>query len=309
MKKKILILTVSKKAATYSKDASMYGIQVDTIFKRKNILIKSICKVDRLLGTNLARLFFNTWKNILNEYQDVILVAHPDSVQVTQYINHTYPKIKVHIWYNNPVNKEVNPAKFKETDSTIYSFDLKDSQKYNLQYVNQYIDLKPIREVLDKQNDTNVLYDLIFIGRSKGRLPQLLKYKKLFDGAQFKTYYHIVASDEDRFYQDYTFENEISYQKMLMLQSQSRAILDVLQDGQYGTTLRPLEALFMKKKLITNNVNIDKEDFYHPNNIYILTERTTIQDLIEFMELDFQKIHRNITEKYTFKGWVDCIVK
>ncbi|WP_459127764.1 hypothetical protein [Latilactobacillus curvatus] len=309
MKEDILILTASRNDVTYSKDAGVYGIPVDTIFNKKNLLIKIFCRIDRVLETNFASLFFKKWKNNLSQYHDVIILAQPDSVQVTKYINHYYPEINVRIWYNNIVEKEVNPSKFKKTSGILYSFDRNDSEKYNLHYVNQYIDLTPIEEVKNSYTDRDYLYDIAFIGRSKGRLPQLLAYKKLFDEANFNTFYHIVISGEDRFEKNYSFQKELSYKEMLTLQSKARIILDILQDGQYGITLRPLEALFMKKKLITNNRNICNEDFYNSNNIFVLTDKTTPLQLIEFMKRDFEEIPVEVTKKYTFKGWIDCITE
>ena len=50
----------------------------------------------------------------------------------------------------------------------------------------------------------------------------------------------------------------------------ARAFLEILQPGQSGMTIRTLEALFLNRKLITNNNNARTLDIYHPNNIYVL---------------------------------------
>lgn len=50
----------------------------------------------------------------------------------------------------------------------------------------------------------------------------------------------------------------ISYQENLDNIRKSKCIVDVVQKGQIGLTLRPLESLFFKKKLLTNNKCIKK---------------------------------------------------
>ena len=49
----------------------------------------------------------------------------------------------------------------------------------------------------------------------------------------------------------------------------SRCVLDSAQDGQLGLTIRVLEALGAKKKLITTNEDVINYDFYKPENIYV----------------------------------------
>ena len=90
---------------------------------------------------------------------------------------------------------------------------------------------------------------------------------------------------------------------------QSRAILDIVQSGQSGITLRPMEAMFYNKKLITNNIYIKEYDFYNPRNIFILQERN-INELNEFLELPMIEINQDIKNKYKFSGgWLEDFLK
>lgn len=65
-------------------------------------------------------------------------------------------------------------------------------------------------------------------------------------------------------------KNYIPYDTVKKRVLESRAILEVNQQGQKGYTLRALEALFLEKKLITTNKSIINEDFYSPNNIFVV---------------------------------------
>ena len=49
-------------------------------------------------------------------------------------------------------------------------------------------------------------------------------------------------------------------------------LLDVVQKGQSGLTLRFMEGLLFNKKVVTTNVHIkENKDFGNNSNIYVLT--------------------------------------
>lgn len=76
----------------------------------------------------------------------------------------------------------------------------------------------------------------------------------------------------------------------------------IVKMGQEGYTLRTIESLFLSKKLITNNKNIIKEDFYNPNNIFILDNN--YNNIKKFLERPYKSISNEIKEKYLTRSWV-----
>ena len=84
---------------------------------------------------------------------------------------------------------------------------------------------------------------------------------------------------------------------------------------QTGLTLRALEALFFRKKIITDNQDIKKYDFYNENNIYVLENRENEitkdeQKRIEkFLNKEFIEISEKIKNKYTLENWINKIAK
>ena len=95
----------------------------------------------------------------------------------------------------------------------------------------------------------------------------------------------------------------MSYDKYLELLSESNCILDYNEKGQSGLTLRPMEALFLEKKLITNNKDIKNYDFYNPSNIFILGENN-IEDIKEFINKPYEKVEQKIIDYYDFEQWL-----
>lgn len=86
----------------------------------------------------------------------------------------------------------------------------------------------------------------------------------------------------------------------------SRCILDSPQDGQLGLTIRVLEALGAKKKLITTNEDVKKYDFYRSENIYIYKGKFDLNDL--FFTSPYQEIDNDIYKKYSLRSWlINCL--
>ena len=85
--------------------------------------------------------------------------------------------------------------------------------------------------------------------------------------------------------------------------NRSNCILEILQKGQDGMTLRTLEALFMNKKLMTTNRKIKEYDFYDPANVYIIggDEQRTVKEFIYTPQVYIQD---DITNAYDITHWI-----
>ena len=86
--------------------------------------------------------------------------------------------------------------------------------------------------------------------------------------------------------------------------AESKCILDYNQEGQVGLSLRPMEALFLERKLITNNTDIKNYDFYNHDNIFILGE-DNINEIKEFINKPYKKIDQDIIDYYDFDQWLN----
>lgn len=96
----------------------------------------------------------------------------------------------------------------------------------------------------------------------------------------------------------------MSYSLLLDYVAKSKAILDIVQEGQEGLTLRSMEALFFEKKLITNNQSIIKEKFYRKENIFIIGH-DKIDEIEEFMNAAYIKNTEEVLKYYDFNAWIN----
>ena len=82
--------------------------------------------------------------------------------------------------------------------------------------------------------------------------------------------------------------------------SRSRAVLDIAPPVQTGLSIRIIEAVGAKKKIITTSKYVKNEDFYTPDNVFILGE-DSLNDLGDF--LNTEPIYLN-TERYSISSFI-----
>lgn len=84
---------------------------------------------------------------------------------------------------------------------------------------------------------------------------------------------------------------------------QTRVIIDVEAPSQNGLTMRTIEMLGLKKKLITTNKDIVNYDFYNPNNICVISrEDPHLPD--GFADSPYIDMPRDIYNKYHLNSWI-----
>ena len=88
--------------------------------------------------------------------------------------------------------------------------------------------------------------------------------------------------------------------------AESKCVLDSAQEGQIGLTIRVLEALGARKKLITTNEDVANYDFYRPENIYIYNGEIDLNNA--FFKEEYKKVDESIYEKYSLRNWLKTIV-
>ncbi|MDK2934960.1 MAG: hypothetical protein PWP27_2770 [Clostridiales bacterium] len=195
---------------------------------------------------------------------------------MVKFIRRKNPDVRIIVWYWNPVDKCVGLDQFSDVDCEIWSFDEEDCARYGLKYNTQYyfnnVSLKTIQ---DK-------FDVFFVGGDKGRIKDLVDIKQKFDNLGISSYFHITPTGRKHEVYKEIYKERISYTKVLDYISESKAILDYISEKQSGLTLRPLEALFFRKKLITNDKTIVNRDFYRKENIFILG-KDDIENLPQFL--------------------------
>ena len=94
----------------------------------------------------------------------------------------------------------------------------------------------------------------------------------------------------------------LKYDENIKQLQKSKCLIDIRFDYHQGLSFRFFEALYYKKKLITNNESVKKYDFYNDNNIFI-TDFENLDGIEEFLNKPYVEIDQKIVEKYGFSNW------
>lgn len=179
-----------------------------------------------------------------------------------------------------------------------WSYNIEDCKKYHLYYNKQFWN----KDLIEATHAT-IENDVCFIGAKDKRIKELNEVGEIFKTKKIKPYFYLTEStnvdddknDSKRFLPYPQYINEIAVK--------SKAILDLVTTDNYGLTLRPLEAMFLKRKLITNYDNIDQYDFYSKNNIFILG-KDNVNQLNDFINTPYESIPEDIINSYNYDQWL-----
>ena len=201
----------------------------------------------------------------------------------------------------------------------LYSFDLNDCEqmsKYKflpLFYTRMYEDI-------GKEKINDYKYDCSYIGTAH---PQKYKDINLMSSAlknimprqfiyhympsKLKFIYHKLLSPEFKNTHISDFQTEkLSSDEVMQIFKESACILDAPQAGQTGLTIRTIECLGAKRKIITTNENIKKYDFYNESNILVFDG--TIDENNTFFTTPFVGINEKIYNKYSLREWLKTVL-
>jgi hypothetical protein len=182
---------------------------------------------------------------------------------------------KLNLWLWNPISsfrttkssqqKYVDRLRKEGIDAA--TFDPLDAQQFGLRLHNQVF-----RKVPPTTQD-EVQFDVTFAGVDKGRLERLEHWHHVLTQMGWRVHMHVVADKRKHYALNGNLQvthRWLAYEEYLALVQSSACILELLQSGQQGLTLRGLEAAFLNKKLITDNPIYLDTPLYSPDRIFIL---------------------------------------
>lgn len=303
------------------------GYEVDFFDDRPstNAWIKAAIRINKnLIGTYIKKYFESVMKTVRNQKYDVIFLISGQSLSFSEsMINEIKQcqkeaKFVLYQWdsqTNFPYIKQVQ----KYFDKC-YSFDRRDIEETpKLKFLPLFYSRK--YEEIGKRNNTNFKYDFCFVGTAH---PKKYKFIKMMSEQLKSVYpnqfiYFFFPSPIVYFYRK-IMNNELRKAKynefhyvplkgkdMNDVYESSRCVLDSAQDGQLGLTIRVLEALGAKKKLITTNEDVINYDFYKPEDIYVYDGKIDLENV--FFTHEYKEVSKEVYEKYSLRSWLKEIVE
>ncbi|MBR5372514.1 MAG: hypothetical protein IK130_09900 [Oscillospiraceae bacterium] len=139
----------------------------------------------------------------------------------------------------------------------------------------------------------------------KDQLPRQFIYHYM--PSKLKYFYHKVLAPEFRHAKLSGFQTEkLSKDQIANIMSVTKCVLDAPQAGQTGLTIRTIECLGAKRKLITTNSDIANYDFYRPENILIFDGNVDFNG--PFFTSPYVEPDKDVYEAYSLRSWLKSIL-
>ncbi len=197
----------------------------------------------------------------------------------------------------------------------IYSFDSTDVR------ANKDLSFRPLFYLDDYQkldNSNKKSYDISFIGTGHtDRFEIVSKIKRQCDNNNLNYYFFVYLQDLKIYYARKLFSKAFRFAKktdfsfkslkkdeILTIIGESKCVLDIERPVQRGLTMRTIEVLGARKKLITTNKDIVNYDFYNRANIFVI-DRAEPKIELEFINGGYKALPKPIYEKYSIGSWLN----
>lgn len=268
------------------------NVTIETPFP-KNSLIRKMLSSSLLNKTNVT-------KRILFNYKDRCLERMIKRVRNTQYDVVVIIRANFDYKYLALLKKLQPNAKFVlyEWDSICYydytsatkffdrivTFDIEDSKKYGFDYLPLFY-TNTYKEIADSKTSADI--DVFYLGGVRDhRRDSLKKMAACLSEKRLKYCFNVVTNDNPKDYIGMNvFRKPLTIDQFKDDYIRSKAILEISWPNQNGLSIRVVEAVGARKKIIIDTNLIKHEPFYSTNNVFILGE-DSLDNLDGFLNSD-----------------------
>lgn len=302
------------------------GYEVDFFDDRPSTkgIVKAIIRVNKNLINGYIRKYFDhMMKTVRSKKYDVVFLISGQSLSFSKSmmaeLKKAQPQAKYVLYQWDSMKNFPYIGEMHGFFDRIFSFDRVDcSNNKKIQFLPLFYSKK--YENIGRNTTDKFRYDFSFVGTAHPQKYKFIKqmsrqlrkvYPKqfiyFFFPSQIAFYYRKVCSKELR----HSKKSEFNFiplkgKEMDDLITASRCILDSPQAGQLGLTIRVLEALGAKKKLITTNADVKNYDFYRAENIYIYNGKIDLNNV--FFTAPYQELDDETYRKYSLNSWLKTLL-
>ena len=287
---------------------------------------KAIGRINKkFIRRSTEKYFIEKCEPIIDKYKfDYVLLVGGMTFSFTpemiQKIRQSNPNAKFVMYQWDSEKNLPYSVKIHKYFDEIYSFDLNDCKEKSfykflpLFYTRKY-------EEIGMSEVNSFKYDCSYIGTAHPK-----KYKDINDMAnalkevfpkqyiyhympsKLKFIYHKVFAEEFKKAKYKEFGTEkVEIKELMEIISSSKCILDAPQAGQTGLTIRTIECLGAKRKLITTNADVVNYDFYNPRNILVFDGN--VDKNAPFFTQAYDPIDSQLYQQYSLRNWIRKMIE
>ena len=295
MDKKNILFVRAKLKDDYVFDAiKSYGFNIVIPYKDNNILLRLMREVWFRLKLPKREIWFN--KAVAKSNAEIIIVRDPlITPEYLEWMLRKHANARIVLDYENRADTTINPGSVDERIEK-WSYDEYDCGRYSMRLTH------PSYHACYSFDSSQYekTYDVLYVGRDKGRMEKLENLEMKFRENGLKTYFHICANRYYLRYKNKKYKKEMPYKKYIDLMKHSRAILNIARTDQKCMTQRELEAVFSGVKCISNNISLEEIELYDPSRYFLMRE-DNIDKIPEFLQKKYKAVEKEILDKYKFE--------
>lgn len=211
-----------------------------------------------------------------------------------KFLRNNYPNCKIAAYFQDMISRHYDSSEAKKLIGLCdiaLSYDRNDCEKYGLNY---YGDVYSILDVPAAEEKS----DVCCVINAKNRLNKIeMAYDVLIDKGLKCDFYIVGVKDKNHEKKaGIVYGKQLPYSEVIKKVKASKAILEIMQEGAVGYTLRTCEAIVYGKKLITDNAEVVSEPFYTPKNVSVIKRAEDISPAFINGEVD-TAAYRGYAEK------------
>ena len=281
---------------------------------------KALVRIDRrFLSHHISQYYESIYQIIQNRIYDYVFVVNIEAMPISffELFRKINPQAVFILYMWDSISNKRNTVNYLSLFDRIFSFDRDDCKIYaNIRFRPLFF----LNEYKELANVSDYEYDFSFVGTAHSdRYALIRKIYVQICNLCMKSYWHLYLQDKKLFYWNKITNSaflkahlhDFQYRALLKsevldLVKKSRIIIDIQHPRQVGLTMRTIEILGARRKLITTNASIKDYDFYLDDNILVIDRENPIINR-EFCFKDYKPLDDHIYYKYSLDGWLEEI--
>lgn len=208
--------------------------------------------------------------------------------------------------YNNLYKRFLPVESLKRKFDFIFTYNCVDATNLGLDLMPPVFYDFPI---MSSSNDSYKKSDVFYIGKEKNRLRKLLEIYDELSAVHLNCLFLILGvSKKERINRKgiVYLDRPLNYIDVLKYVQNTKCVIDIVQNGAMGITLRDYEALYYDKVLLTDNNYIVHTPFYNEDRIVLLNEEGYAERLSRAINKTIKHAgFENIYNEQSFLEWLE----
>lgn len=244
-----------------------------------------------------------------NQRFDYVLAIRASTLTkyVIEYLKEKSPSAEFYMYQWDSVKNNPNALEIAPYFDKVSTFDMGDAKQYGWNY-------KPLFYTESSERNATRAIDIAYIGTLHSKRVRIYNKLKKQDCVKYLYLYakfsHFLKEKYLKKSPEYLeiLPKDVHYKSLSLsevndIMSKSNIIVDYTHPQQTGFTMRTCEAIGHRCKLVTNNKNILKADFYIKDDIYVYDE-DEFDIPIEFIKKEYVPLEKTIYENYSITSWL-----